>query len=491
MLHLEPWQIFCVGAVHGWRRVDGTRRFRTAYWEIAKKNGKTTLAAGMGLIGLVADNEPGAEVYSFARRKEQARLVFDEAARMVKRSPDLRRKIKPFRASLAVDATGSKFQPLSADANMNDGPNPSMGIADELHRHKNRDLLNIMDASGLSRRQPLLLIITTAGDTTPQSPYDVERHRAERVLTGVLEDDTYFAFICCADDDKRWDDPREWAKANPNLGISVKLDELSRLCAKAKASPSDKADFLRYNLNLRIADARRAIDPDVWAANAGEPINLEALKGRPCHLAVDLSTKQDVTATVKLFPPVAEGERWVLVPRFFKPEETLDEHARRDGVPYRLWREQGFIEATPGSVVDHLRVMATIVEDATLYSIQSIPYDPAEMTSMAIALRDEHGLPAIEFIQGWRSYNEPTKRFIEMLLRREFRHGAHPVLTWMADCLRVVPKGDNKVLMPSKAKSTGRIDGIVCCIMALGLAIAPEADDRSLERAILERGGFA
>jgi phage terminase large subunit-like protein len=471
-IRLEPWQMFCIGSVYGWFRADGTRRFRTLYQEIPKKNGKSTEAAGIGLLGLVADGELGAEVYAAATKKDQARIVFGEARSMVRTSPELKRKVSVFKLNLSVDSTGSKFEPLSSDEKSADGLNPSLVVIDELHRHKNAALRNLMDSGTASRRQPLLVIITTAGDNDNASAYAIENDYAIKVLEGTIVDDSYFAFITTIDDPKKWDDPIEWAKANPNLTVSVKLDFLAAKAAAAKASPTKKADFMRFHLNVRQSDATRAIDMDVWARNAGEPIDVGALKGRRCFLSLDLSAKQDITATVKLFPPEEGEKRWIIVPRFFTPADTIDERSERDRAQYRLWCDEHWMEATPGNVIDHARVKETILEDAHLYRIEALPYDPWNATQLAVELQSV-GLPVAEFIQGLKSFTLPTKEFLNYLRDEKFRHGGNPVLTWMASNL-MVQTDKNENMMPTKAKSTGRIDGIVATIMDLGAALIGE-----------------
>ena len=463
---LEPWQCFAIGAIFGWKRADGTRRFRTGYLELPKKNGKSLIAAGVGLYGLIADRELGAEVYSVATKREQARIVFGTAHDMVRASPELRGLVHILKLNLSVDRTGSKFEPLAAEEKSADGLNPHFVTVDELHRHRSAALRNLMAAGTAARRQPLMFIITTAGDNDPASAYAVEHDYADKVLIGAAEDDSYFAFITTADDPIKWDDPIQWAMANPNLGVSVKLDFLAEQAAMAKASPSKKADFLRYHLNVRTSDASRAIDLDVWARNAGEPIDLKALAGRKCGLAIDIASKQDIAATVKVFPPIGSDTRWIIVPRFFTPAATLDKRGERDRAHYRLWTDQGWMEATPGNVIDHSRIRDTVLEDGRLFEIETLPYDPWNSTQLAVELQDA-GLPVIEFVQGLRSYSAPTKAFLDMLADEKIRHGANPVLTWMASNLHVQrDKNDN--LMPTKAASTGRIDGITAAIMALG-----------------------
>src|SRR5215831_2894030 len=237
-VELSGWQKFVIGSVFGWKRADGTRRFRYVYEELPRKNGKSTKLAGVGIDMLLCDDEQGAEIYAAATKRDQARIIFDEAKRMVASSPELSGMISRFKLNLSVDVTGSKFEPLSSDERTLDGLNPHCVLVDELHRHRNRALLDVMDTAVGSRRQPLIWIITTAGDDAPESVYATENDYAVKVLEGTLKDDNVFAFISTIDKDDRWDDPKAWAKANPNLGVSVKLDDLERQAQKAAKSPS-------------------------------------------------------------------------------------------------------------------------------------------------------------------------------------------------------------------------------------------------------------
>ena len=250
-VRLELWQKFVRGSVYGWFLANDLRRFRTVYEEVARKNGKTTDAATIALKGLVADGEPGAEVYSAATKKDQARLVFDEARRMVLRSPNLLKKVHVLTRVLAVDSTLSSFVPLSSDERTLDGLNPHIIVIDELHRHKSRAVLDVLDTAMGSRRQPLLWIITTAGDDNPESVYATENAYATQVLEGIVKDDSYFAYIATLNKEDRWDDPKVWIKANPNLHVSVKIDDLRRQALKASRSPPALVAFKRLRLNVR------------------------------------------------------------------------------------------------------------------------------------------------------------------------------------------------------------------------------------------------
>ena len=299
---LQPWQQFIVGSLFGWKRADGTRRFRVAYVEVPRKNGKSTMLAGIGLYLLIADGEPGAEVYAAATKRDQAKIVWGEAAKMVKSSPALTKRVTTYmgKGNMNFPALGSKFEPLGADSDTMDGLNVHAAIIDELHAHKTRDVWDVLDTATGSRRQPLLFAITTAG--TDQTSVCYEQHeRARKLLEGVIEDDAYFAFIACLDEGDDYADPATWAKANPNFGISVKEDDLRRKAKTAKESPSALNAFLRLHLNKWTQQVDRWIDLDVWDQNAGI-IKEEALAGRTCYGGLDLSSVDDMTAWVRYSP---------------------------------------------------------------------------------------------------------------------------------------------------------------------------------------------
>jgi phage terminase large subunit-like protein len=463
---LEPWQKFTVGSVFGWLRRDGYRRFRTVYEEVARKNGKSTKLAGIGIYGLVADQEMGAEVYAAATRKDQARIIFDAAKMMVRSAPELSDQVGIFKLNMSVDNTGSKFEPLSSDDRTLDGLNPHIVLIDELHKHRSRAVLDVLDTALGSRRQPILWIITTAGDDNPESVYSTENDYAIKVLEGTVKDDNYFAYIATLDKDDRWDDPKVWIKANPNLNVSVKMMDLRRQAAKAKNSPPDQMAFKRLRLNVRTSDVTRAIDMDVWNRNTNGLFDPAMLYGRPFFGGLDLSSKTDLSAWVKLFPPQGEERVWWIVPRFWMPGDTVSVKSDRDRVQYQRWIDIGLIESTEGNVIDHDELQAAIMEDCRLYRPYAIAFDPFNATQLTTRLYHE-GLPVNEFIQGYRSYNAATKELEALLLADKLEHGGNEVLAWMASNMKV-RTDHNENRMPSKKHSTGRIDGMSALIMAIG-----------------------
>lgn len=473
-LTLSPWQQFGVGSVFGWKRKDGTRRFRSVYEELPRKNGKSTKLAGVGVLALVADREEGAEIYAAATKRDQARIIFDEAKRMVRKSPELREKVGIFKLNLSVDATASKFEPLSADDRTLDGLNPHFVLVDELHKHKSRALLDVLDTALGSRRQPLLWIITTAGDDDPESVYAQENDYAIKILEGTLTDDSAFVFIATIDKGDRWDDPKAWAKANPNLGISVKLDDLKRQALKAKNSPSAQQAFKRLRLNVRTSSASRYVDMEVWRKNGLGRMDVSDLVGRRCYGGLDLSSKIDISAWIKLFQPFEGSPRWRVVCRFWMPADTIAERADRDRVQYQRWVDEGWIEVTPGNIIDHAQIGQAVLDDTGDYEMRGIGYDPWNAAQLAVGLINE-GVPLFEFIQGLHSYTAPTKELEAWLMASKIDHGDNPVLTWMASNLSVqTDKNENR--MPTKKHSRGRIDGMTGLIMAIGRSMSEEPE---------------
>lgn len=466
---LEPWQQFVLAVTFGWKRADGTRRFREAYNEIARKNGKSTLAAGIGNYMLIADGEGGAEVYSAATKKDQAKIVHDEATRMVKASPGLSSRIGAVRNNLHVPGTASKFEPLGADEDTMDGLNPHAVIIDELHAHKGRGLYDVLKTALGARRQPLLFSITTAGHDRQSVCWELHDY-AQKVLDGSVEDDTFTGFLCGIDEDDDWQDPAVWVKANPNLGVSVKFESLESAAKRAAEIPGEQNAFRRLRLNQWTEQATAWLTADLWSRN-GEPVDRAALVGRPCFGGLDLSSTTDVAAFVLVFPPTEADPLWRVWPTFWLPDEDLKKRGDRDRVPYPDWERDGFLRLTEGNVTDYDVVRADIreiVEDLKV-DLRELAYDRWNATQLVTQLADD-GVTMVPFGQGFQSMSAPTKELAKLLLSGEIAHGNHPVLRWMAANVAVKedPAGN---LKPDKAKSRQRIDGIVALIMALGRAM--------------------
>lgn len=473
---LEPWQAFIVGCLFGWKRDDGTRRFRTGYVSVARKNGKTTLAAAVGLYLAFADDEPGAEVYAAATKRDQAKICWSEAHRMVKATPALNRIVRSFVNNLHNERTASKFEPLGADADSMDGLNIHGAIVDELHAHKTRNMVDVIETATGARRQPLIVYITTAGYDRNSVCWEFNEY-AHRVLSGVFDDDSYFAFVAGLDDGDDWMDPAVWPKANPNLGVSVKPEKLTEECRKAKEVPGRQNAFRRLHLNEWTEQSNRWLDMTTWDASAGDT-DPDDLAGRECYAGLDLSTTQDITAFVAVFPD-DDGAYDVLC-RFWVPEDSIRERTRRDRVPYDVWAQQGWITPTEGNVVDYDVVQADIQTFHDQHIVREIPYDRYNAHSVVTRLGQE-GATMVPFGQGYVSMSAPMREIERLVLSGKLRHGNNPVLRWMASNVAVSmdPAGNMK---PDKAKSTERIDGIVALVMAIGRAMLhePEASEPSI-----------
>jgi phage terminase large subunit-like protein len=465
---LQPWQMFGVWVLFGWMNATGHRRFRTAYEEVARKNGKSTKAAGIGLKLAFADGELGAEVYSAATKHDQALIVHSEAARMVRATPALRAKIEIYKNNLSRPDTYQKYEPLGADEDTLDGLNVHGAIVDELHAHKTRGVFDLMETATSARRQPVLFAITTAG--TDQSAASVcwEQHvYAEQVLKRIIVDDSYFAFIASMDEGDDWQDERNWYKANPNLGVSKKLDYMRDQARKAKNMPAKLNSFLRLDLNKWTQQFSRWIDMQLWDANAGPPVVDAALQGRLCYGGLDLSSVSDLTAWVLLFPDPVMPDRVTILPRLWCPEARLqDEERNQYRDQYQAWARDGWLMTTPGNAIDYETIKAQILLDAARFQLQEIAVDrlfQGYQLSMQLA---EEGCTVAACGMGFMSMAGPCKEFERRLLEKHLRHGGHPVLKWMANnvAVREDPAGN---LKPDKASSQGKIDGIVGILLAL------------------------
>lgn len=467
-VELEPWQQFIVWVLFGWLRADGTRRFRTAYEEVARKNGKSTAAAGVGLYLLVADGEPGAEIYTAATKRDQARITHGEATRMVKASPALRKRVTAFKDNLHIPATASKFEPLGKDTDTLDGLNVHGAIVDELHAHPNREMYDILDTATGSRRQPLIFMITTAGYDRRSICWQMHEY-TEKVLQGVIEDDSFFGVIFTLDEGDDWEDERNWIKANPNLDVSVKLDDLQRQATRAKGMPTSLNAFLRLRLNVWTQAETKWTPTDHWR-QCGKAVDAEGLRGRTCYGGLDLSSTMDITAFVLVFPPESDADDYRVLCRFWVPEDAMRERSKRDRVPYDAWVRQGFITTTPGAVIDYDYIFEQIVQDAAAFDMQELAYDRWNASQLIADLDKERVTTLVQFGQGFASMNAPMKDLAKLIVEHRIAHGNNPVLTWMADNLVAAqdPAGNIK---PDKAKSTEKIDGMVALIMALDRAI--------------------
>lgn len=461
---LSEWQDEFVRRLFGTIREDGTRQYRTAYVEIPRKNGKSTLCAGLALFLLMADDEPGAEIYSCAADRDQAAIVFECAREMVEAHPALKSRVEVYRRSIVFPAKGSSYKVLSADAYTKHGLNAHAVIFDELHAQPNRELWDVMQTSMGSRRQPLMMAITTAGYDRNSICYEVHDY-AEKVQAGLIEDSSFLPLIYAAGEGDDWNDREVWARANPNLGISVKREFLEQEYARARELPGYENTFKRLFLNIWTEQHTRWLPMETWRACPSK-VNPKALEGKTCYAGLDLSSTTDISALVLVFPRSGGVD---VLPFFWIPEESIQQRVRRDRVPYDVWTREGHIETTEGNVIDHEHIRRRVNELGEKYKIAEIAIDRWNSTQLQVQLEGD-GFTVVPFGQGTVSMSAPSKELEKLVLGRMINHGGNPVLDWMASnvSIRTNAAGDIK---PDKERSTERIDGIVALIMGLGRAL--------------------
>lgn len=466
---LEPWQQFLVGALLGWKhRESGRRRFRHAFIECCRGQGKSTLAAGIALLLAFVDGEPGAEGYCFATKRDQARIVFGAARRMVMMSSTLRRRIRVFQHSLHDEATASFLHPLGADADTLDGLRPHIAVGDEIHRHASPDLIEVIESGMGTRDQPMLFLITTAGeDEAPHTAYGQQVAISQQVLTGFDHGfalDEWFAFIAAADPE---DDPASeltWRKANPSYGITVDPAFLAKEWRQVEANPYERAKFERYYLGRRVSTIPTYYDVEAWdRAPRRDP---EALRGAPCVLGLDLSSTVDLTAAAAVWRLGAE--HFAVQVRVWVPEEGLADRARRDRVPYPEWVAQGWLETLPGSAIDYARLREVIRDWARQLGIRALGLDPWHAGEIGQAWHTVDRLPVVEVPQRMPILAPQTVRLQRILQSGAMAHDHSPLVRWMLSNV-VVREDERGHVMPVKRRSRGRIDGVQAILTALAV----------------------
>ena len=479
---LQEWQRESViKPLFGWKRQDGSRRYRTAYIEIPRKNGKSSLAAGIALYLLFADGEYGAEVYSAAADRDQAHIVFDLAKQMAQASPALVKIAEIYKRSMVYTETMSSYKVLSADAFTKHGLNASGVVVDELHAQPTRDLVDVLETSTGARRQPLTVFITTAGYDRESICWEKHDY-ADRLLRGVIEDDSYFAYIVAASEEDDWLERSIWQKANPGFGVTVKEDYLEEQARKAELVPAYQNTFRRLHLNQWTQQESRWLDMNAWDVCA-TPVNAKLLEGAECYGGLDLASSSDIASFVLDFPnEKGEDERHVWLPFFWIPEENMIERARKDRVPYDAWVRDGLMFATPGNVIDYAFIIRHIEDLGLRYNIREIAFDRWGAFQVSQQL-EGLGFTMVGFGQGFASMSAPTKDLLRLVLDGKLSHGGNKILRWMADNLVVStdPAGNVK---PNKQKSREKIDGIVAGVMALDRAVRHETSGSVYE----ERG---
>lgn len=472
---LLGWQKFVVGSLFGWKGSDGYRRFRVAYVETAKGSGKSPLAAGVGMYGLTADGEARAEIYAGATKKDQAMVLFRDAVAMWQQSPELNRRIKASGTgeniwNLAYHDRGAFFRPISADDGQS-GPRPHVALVDEIHEHRTNAVVEMLRAGTKSRRQAIIFMITNSG-SNKKTPCWAYHDYGSKVCSGVLEDDSFFAYICGLDEG---DDPIKdescWPKSNPSLqeadlpGVKYLREQVR----EARGMPSKEALVRRLCFCQWTEAENPWISSEVWFGAQAEYDYMQ-YAGRRAYAALDLSSTTDLTSLVLWIEPVAEGEPWRLAPFFWVPDEDLERKERVDRVPYLAWKSAGYLFTTPGRAVSKLEVAKFLVRLADVFDLLGTGYDRWRIEDFkALAADNDLELPAMEgFGQGFKDMSPAVEAFETHLLNGTAVHPGNPILTWCAaNAVVVQDDAENRKL--SKAKASGRIDGIVAATMGAGL----------------------
>lgn len=475
--HLSEHQAHHVRQIFGWRRKsDGLRRYRRVRWWEPRKNGKTELAAGIGHLLLVGDQEPAAQIFSHATDKSQALISFGRAARMVNFAPELGQLYEVNQAGIYCPANYGSWRPLSGVPKGKHGLNPHGLIGDEAHEWPDSKLHTFLTQGMGARRQPLDFIISTAGE---RNGYGWELWNTSiKIRDGIIEDPETYVVVYAAEAEDDWTDPATWHKANPNLGVSLKLSYLEDQCRQARESPRLENDFKRYHLNLWVEQAVRWLPMDHWRQCSAFAKNDEAwrslgecLKGRSCYAALDLASTSDIAALMLWFPPQG-NERAVILCRFFMPADNIAGRVRRDRVPYDLWLKSGAIIATPGNVTDYDFIKEQLLRDAADFKIEKLAIDRWNATHLTNQLMAD-GAPVEPYGQGFASMSAPSKEFERLVMCHAIEHGHQPVFEWMASNVAVQSDAAGNI-KPAKDKSSEKIDGIVAAIMALGIGWQPK-----------------
>lgn len=483
---LLPWQEQLIRDIFGIVKPDGNRQFRTAFVEICKKVGKSELAAAVALYLLYADNEPSAEVYGAAADRQQASIVFDVAKQMVEMAPALMKRSKLMGATKRIVnySNAGYYQVLSAEVGGKHGFSVSGLVFDEIHTQPNRQLYDVLTkGSSDARQNPLHFIITTAGNDRHSIAYELHT-KAVDILEGRRVDPTFYPVVYGLKDDEDWEDEANWYKVNPSLGYTVDIERLRDAYREAKQNPADEITFKWLRCNMWVSSTVAWI-PDAIYMRGNEPIDMDALAGRDCYAGLDLSSTGDITALVLIFPLRDEEEKYVLLPYFWIPEETIPRRVKANSVPYDIWEKQGYIMSTEGNVIHYDFIEKFIMDLSEKYHILEIAVDRWNATQMIQNLEGE-GFTIVPFGQGFSSMSAPTKEFYRLLMEGRIIHGGNPVLRWMAGnvVIDTDPAGNIKV---TKAKSKEKIDGIVAAIMALDRCIRQEGQSGSVydERGLL------
>ncbi len=480
-IEFSPQQVFKYWVLFGWMNLDGTRRYRKSYQEVARKNGKSEEAAVVSNFLFLKDGEFGAEVYTAATKLPQAKIVFNAARQMIIKlredSASIRKQTIVGVSNISMLETNSKFEPLSNNSDKEDGLNPHAGIIDEYHAHVDSDLLEVIRTGMGSREQPMLFIITTAGFEKQYPCYSIERKLATEVLQGIKKDDSLFAIIFTLDEDDDWKDEKVWVKSNPNIGITptwrYMREELNDAINKGVVK---EVQFKTKNLNIWTDSSMACISDEEWQSCRGE---LPDLTGRRCYGGLDLAAKMDTNSFPLLFPPDKEGEPIYLKTNFWIPKNTIEK--KNEIGNYKQWKMDGWVNECGEDIISYDKMTSDILNLHEIYDIESFTFDRWGAFNGLLQNLEKEGIEGLLFGQGFKDMSEPTKEFIALVKAGKIIHDGNPMMRWMIGNieLSIDPAENIKI---DKKKSREKVDGPVSVVMAIGCwtALRNEKEDTSV-----------
>lgn len=491
----EPHEMAIAGCLFGWKRPDGTRRYKQLFYFVPRKNSKSTFVATLICYEAFTGNEPGFEMYTTSGDQTQARVVYEMVCQMIQAEPVLSAHAKVMKYCIAFTDrnTGLQcgvFRPLTKSAANKHGLNTHVLVNDELHAHKTPELIEAMETSMGARRQPLILNITTADYDRPDSVCNQKEDYACKVRDGLIDDASFLPVIYAATKDDDWKDVEVWKRVNPNLGKSFKLEFLESEFRKAKENPAFENTFKRLYLNLRTEQSVRLIDMESWDAvcKGDDPVRwrheMESrLRGRKCYAGLDLGSVSDLSSMVRVFPE-PDGS-YILLPDFWVTEQRISNRrtqtGRRLDIDYSGWKNQGFIRTTSGETTDYDTVRRDINEIHKRTPFNEIALDTSfQGLQIAQQLSNEDAIEMVAFGQGFNDMNAPVRFFLEAILNKKLIHGNNPVLRWMASC--VSGREKENMLRIYKQDSSGKVDGIVAAVMGIGRAMLTAKPESVYER---------
>ena len=481
---LEPWQIFILTTIYGWLNQHGSRRFRRVYIEVPRGNGKSALSSGVGLFMLCADGEGGAEVYSFATTRDQAKIVFGDAQQMARRTSGLKTYfgVEVNAHNINVIKTASKFEALSAEGSTLDGLNTHFACIDELHAHKTRAVYDVVETSIGKRAQSLLWVITTAGSNRAGICYEV-RGFVLKVLGGGAVDESQFGIVYGLDDGDDWASESSLVKANPNWGVSVMPDVLIALQAKAMSMASAANNFRTKHLNDWVNADTAWMDMRAWDSCADKTLDPSQFEGERAIISLDLASKVDIAAKITLHERVIEGKtHYYCFGQYYLPKDTVEQGQNSQ---YQGWENEGLLTVTQGAVIDFELIEDDLLSECSRYDVAEVPYDPFQATQLSTRMMAQ-GVPMVEMRPTVLNFSEPMKQLGALVLQRRLHHNGDPVLGWMmSNVVCHVDAKDN--IYPRKERPENKIDGAVALIMALGRALNGEPDDSAAFNEFIKR----